>query len=255
MARYFKPHGEVDPLVGPLGELRPTDPLRCAPFETFYQAGYQAALAAAEKPSVVPPLFRCSYPIALGGLSGAALATVLMWFCLGPFPPSVELESFNPSLATLPEVMSSEVVSSEAAPLQAEAADQDRIAQTDGMPDTSLDLTDEKRFQPSEEIASFINRSFGHLFGSNSDSVDRMAITGVPSEASASQIAGIATAKSLSRQSSWQPLMSAGTMRFKTRFSADSAELRKDASPDSSRPSQPAATVWQLRQHPDLLTL
>lgn len=272
MAHDSKPIGEVDPLVGRLGKLRPIEPLRSDPFETFYQAGYQAALASSEKPSMVPSFFRRSYPFAFGGLAGAALTTVLMWVCLRPFSPAVERELSNPSLATLrgvvspevaktevvsqevatPEVMSSKVVSSEVAPPQVDATDKDRAVQTDGTADALLALTDENQIQPGGAIASFIDHSFGKFFRFSSDSADCVALTGLPSEMSKSQMSELPTIKALSRQTTWQPLWSAGAMQVKTPSSAD---LRKDMSSDSSRPSQPSATIWQLRQHPDLLAL
>ena len=233
MAPNLDPPGEDDPLLGSMQKIRPHAPLRSDPFQTFYQAGYQAALAVArESAQSQQPVSRLlrSYPFALGGLTGAVLTTVLLWSSLSPSAPTIEPQTSQPSLAQQSQMVSPQVSSVENLPSETASAAPTAV---------QVDSTN--------YISEFITRSFGEYFHASSDTAHAAALLDRPNRTSA-----LPTIRELSRQSSWLPQEDWGQLQVAERTDRKpSSTVTSEFSP----PPRTSATVWQLRQHPDLLAL
>lgn len=218
--------GSPDRLVDALRAIRPAGPAKSDPFETFYTAGYQAALAVAQdlrKPGLASG--RISHFV-LGGFAGALVTSVLLFALANPLPNS------NHPLA--PENRFAAVEAPVAAPEVASVPAAAALAAADSSVPADLQADSEK------DLAGYLNHSLWEFFGVENRSSRAIALA-IPNGGERKAL----TAEELSRQNSWHP------MRAKHSSPDQPVSTPRSASrePRSAEiAAKPPATIWQLRQ-------
>lgn len=231
VSRSHRPETPHDPsderITNTLRKMRPDDPPRSDALETFYQAGYQAALAASQ---TQPVRSNGLTGFAWGSLGGAILTAAILLSIVGiSAQPANHPALGSAATATVDSGSNVAAVVQDAEPPATTTEESDGEESAAEKVETPTELASSPAFDVGSTLAMLGLRN-------NRRAVNEKLRAGV-------------TIDDLARQRSWQPLWS----QLRTASEVDSEPTERVASSAYERPR--AASVWQLRKQIEEIAL